>query len=68
MVMVKVKCAQCGAEGNISLVDPVYHGPFRCWKCRAFYTIRLEKNVLVSCEPLSEAEFKIRYPKKRPYD
>lgn len=55
-MILKIKCTECGTEGNLSLTDPVYQGPYRCWKCRALFTIRIENNELKACEPLTEAE------------
>jgi len=56
-MIVKIKCAKCGTEGSLSLSDPSYQGPYRCWKCRELFTIKLENNELKSCEPLSQEEF-----------
>jgi len=56
-MLAKIKCAACNTEGSISLSDAIYEGPYRCWKCRGLFTIRMEDNVLKSCEPLSEEEF-----------
>ena len=56
-MMVKIKCPECGVEGSISLLEPNYEGPYKCWKCRELFTIKLENNELKSCEPLSQAEF-----------
>ena len=55
--MVKIKCPECSIEGSLSLADPVYEGPYRCWKCRALFTIKMENDELKYCEPLSEEEF-----------
>lgn len=38
------------------MLDPDYVGPYRCWKCREFFTITLKNNELVSCVPLSREE------------
>ncbi len=56
-MLVKIKCTKCGTEGSLSLSDPSYQGPYRCWKCRELFTIRMENNELKSCEPLSQEEF-----------
>lgn len=56
-MMVKIKCPECGADGGLSLVEPSYHGPYRCWKCRGNFSIKIENNELKSCEPLSQEEF-----------
>jgi hypothetical protein len=55
--MITMKCPACGAESKLSLVESSYEGPRRCWKCRALFTIKIENNELVSCEPLSAEEF-----------
>ena len=57
-MMVKIKCPECGVEGSISLVEADYEGPYKCWKCRALFTIKMENNELKSCDPLGEEEFK----------
>ena len=56
-MMVKIKCPACNSEGSLSLLESNYEFPYRCWKCRALFTIRLENNELKSCEPLSQEEF-----------
>jgi len=56
-MITKIVCPKCNVEGSFSLSDPSYHGPYRCWKCRALFTITLANNELKSCEPLSEEEF-----------
>ncbi len=56
-MFIKIKCPKCETEGSMSLVEPVYQGPYRCWKCRALFTISLKNNELKSCEPLSEEEY-----------
>ena len=56
-MMLKIKCPECNTEGSMSLVEPDYEGPYRCWKCRALFTITIKNNELKSCEPLSKEEF-----------
>ncbi|MDD5313329.1 MAG: hypothetical protein PHO26_09875 [Dehalococcoidia bacterium] len=57
-MFIKIKCPACQVEGSMSMVDPSYVGPYRCWSCRALFTIELKNNELVSCKPLSEEELK----------
>ncbi len=56
-MLIKIKCLKCGIEGSMSLVQPSYRGPYRCWKCRELFTIELENNKLKSCVPLSQEDF-----------
>ena len=51
-MLTKIKCPKCTVEGTISLIDPVYEGPYKCWKCRELFRIRLESGVLKEIEPL----------------
>ena len=55
--MITITCPKCNADSKLSLVQSVYQGPHRCWKCRALYTIELANNELKSCVPLDEKEF-----------
>ena len=55
--MIVIKCPKCEAEAKLSLVDSNYEGPRRCWKCRELFTIKIENDELISCEPLSQEEF-----------
>jgi len=55
--MLEIKCNDCGSIGKMSLVDDVYEGPYRCWKCRSTFKIKIEDDELSYCQPISEAEF-----------
>jgi len=56
-MLTKIKCPKCGIEGSLSLAESSYQGPYRCWKCRELFTIKIEDTELRSCEPLSQDEF-----------
>ena len=56
-MMVKIACIKCGTEGSMSLADPVYKGPYRCWKCRELFAIEIADNELKSSGPFDQAEF-----------
>jgi len=53
-----MKCPSCGAESKFSFVDNTYEGPRRCWKCRGIFKLKINDNVLIYCEPITEDEFK----------
>ena len=55
-MLTTIKCPKCNTEGKFSLSDAVYDGPYRCWKCKELFRIRMENHVLVSCEPLDPNE------------
>ena len=56
-MMTKIKCPQCHTEGSFSLVEASYQGPYRCWRCKELFTIKIEDGELKSCKPLSQEEF-----------
>ena len=56
-MLFKIKCPECAVEGTMSLVESSYEGPYKCWKCRALFTVKLKDGELKSWEPLSEEEF-----------
>jgi len=57
MNMVTIVCPKCQAEGKLSLVEPNYTGPRRCWKCHELFTITILNNRVTSSEPMSEEEY-----------
>jgi hypothetical protein len=57
MNMVTIVCPKCGAEGKLSLVEPNYVGPRRCWKCHDLFTITIVNNRVTSSEAMSEEEY-----------
>ena len=57
-MMITIKCPSCGTEGSQSLLEPTYQGPYRCWKCRELFAIRIENNEVKSFEPINEEQLK----------
>lgn len=56
-MIVKIKCPKCSAESSLSLIDESYQGPYKCWKCRGLFSIKLAAGKLKSCDSLSQEEF-----------
>ena len=56
-MVIKIKCPSCNTEGSLSLIDSSYEGPYKCWKCKALFTIEIKDNELQNCNPLSQEEF-----------
>ena len=54
--MAKIVCPDCGEAKEISLIDSVYQGPYRCWNCRKLLFIKVENDEMVYHEPLSEED------------
>jgi hypothetical protein len=55
--MIEIECPSCQSIGKLSLVQPLFEGPYRCWKCRSLFTIVIANKKLQSCTPLSEEDF-----------
>jgi tRNA(Ile2) C34 agmatinyltransferase TiaS len=55
---VKIVCPKCGAEGFFSLRDPGYSGPYKCWKCREYYNLIIENDMIKSLQPFSPEQLK----------
>ncbi len=55
-MLIKIKCPKCETEGSLSLLEPNYQGPYRCWKCRELFTLITVNNEIKSCKPLSQKE------------
>ncbi|MBN1161155.1 MAG: hypothetical protein JXA17_04335 [Dehalococcoidales bacterium] len=55
--MFTLKCPQCGAESKFSFVNNSYEGPRRCWQCRGLFKLKIQHNILIYCEPITEEEF-----------
>jgi len=56
-LLIKFKCPKCDVDNSYSLAEATYEGPYRGWKCRELFTIRVENNELKSCQPLTQEEF-----------
>ena len=56
-MLAKIKCPKCETDGSFSLADPVYEGPYRCWKCRELFIIKMKNNKLLSIEAITQEEF-----------
>ena len=55
--MINIKCPKCGTESSMSLTQLTFEGPYRCWKCKETFTLRIVNNKLESLTPLSQEEF-----------
>ena len=64
-MMITIKCPTCGSEGSQSLLEPNYEGPYRCWKCRELFSIKIADNEVKSFEPLTEEELEEQQEQRR---
>ena len=68
MSMVKITCPTCNVDGQMSLLDSRYEGPYRCWKCHANFLLVMDNNMVISCTPMSQEEFEMQREQKKQRD
>ena len=56
-MQVNIKCPACNSDSSFFVVKDVFQGPFRCWKCKALFTVKVRKGDLELCEPLNQEDF-----------
>ncbi len=56
-MLIKIKCGSCGTDTTMSMVESSYKMPFRCWKCKEYFTLIVENNAVVSLTKLSADEY-----------
>jgi hypothetical protein len=56
-MQVTVKCSACNTESSFFIAKNVFQGPFRCWKCKALFTLKVKDSEIKSCEPLTQEDF-----------
>jgi hypothetical protein len=53
-MQVTIKCPSCSSDSAFFIQKNVFSGPFRCWKCKALYTVKVKDGELEKCDPLSQ--------------
>ncbi len=53
-MLLKITCPSCNSETGFSVTKGAYQGPFRCWKCKEIFNIRIENNELKTVEAFSK--------------
>ena len=56
-MMVKIKCPSCGTDGYMSLLQSTYEMPYKCWKCKDYFTLSVENDQVKSLVKLSAEDF-----------
>ena len=42
-MQVDVKCPACNTDSSFFVIKNVFQGPFRCWKCKALFTLKVRE-------------------------
>ena len=56
-MITKITCPSCQTLGQFAVDGGNFKGPYRCWKCRALFTLDMANSEVVSLTPLTEEEF-----------
>jgi transposase-like protein len=56
-MQITIKCPACNSDSNFFVVKDIFQGPFRCWKCKALYTVKYSNGELKQCDELSQEDF-----------
>jgi hypothetical protein len=56
-MQVNIKCSACNSDSSFFIAKKVFQGPFKCWKCKALFTIKVRNGEIETCEPLSQEAF-----------
>ncbi len=56
-MQVTIKCPACNTDSSFFVAKNVFQGPFRCWKCKAMFTVKVKDGALQACDPLSNEDF-----------
>ncbi|MBN1190552.1 MAG: hypothetical protein JXA46_12425 [Dehalococcoidales bacterium] len=56
-MQVEIKCPACNSDSSFFIAKKVFQGPFRCWNCKALFSVKVKEGDLEFCEPLSQEDF-----------
>jgi hypothetical protein len=56
-MQVNVKCPACSSDSSFFIAKTVFQGPFRCWKCKALFNLKVKNGEIQLLEPLSQEAF-----------
>jgi transposase-like protein len=56
-MQVTIKCPACNSDSSFFIAKDIFQGPFKCWKCKAFYTVKVQNSELKKCDPLTQEDF-----------
>jgi len=56
-MQINIKCPSCSSDSSFFVAKNIFQGPFRCWKCRSLYTLKVKNGAIEHFEPLSQEDF-----------
>lgn len=64
-MQVNVKCPACSSDSSFFIAKTVFQGPFRCWKCKALFNLKVKNGEIQLLEPLSQEDFEKQQAAKK---
>lgn len=56
-MQVDIKCPSCNTDSSFFIAKNTFQGPFRCWKCKSLYSLKVQDSDVKQCDPLSQEDF-----------
>ncbi len=56
-MQIDVKCSACNSDSSFFVAKNIFQGPFKCWKCKALFTLKVRNGEIEVFEPLSQEDF-----------
>ena len=56
-MQIDVKCPACNTDSSFFIAKKVFQGPFRCWKCKALFTLKVQNGEIKQIDPLTQEDF-----------
>ena len=56
-MQITVKCPSCNTDSSFFVAKKIFQGPFRCWKCKSLFNLKVQDGDIKLLEPLSQEDF-----------
>jgi hypothetical protein len=56
-MQITVKCPSCNTDSSFFVAKNIFQGPFRCWKCKSLFTLKVQDGEIKLLESLSQEDF-----------
>jgi hypothetical protein len=56
-MQISIKCPACNSDSSFFVAKNVFQGPFKCWKCKALFTLKVKNSEIEKLEPLTQEDF-----------
>ena len=56
-MQVTVKCPACTTDSSFFIAKNIFQGPFKCWKCKALFTLKVKDSEIKTLRALAQEVF-----------